>query len=526
MGMKTKKPDKDLFFKIGLVLIACYFVYFSAVLINLYNIFHEYSDFAISVYGLYFNSHYPQIAHGLQLMEFDVHLSPDSLFLTFIYHFLPSPIILLITQLAFMCAAALVILYGVRDLTGNSFLAFALCLAFLINPGTLGLIVYDSHVEFLIPLFYVLTLYTYLKANLKGFAISSILLLGSADVTPFMALALGIGLVFYEFVYNKKQAVTKSNVSFAYALIVMSICAMLFYSLATSALESGYSSSYSNLPPVLKISNGAQKTIGPSISGFLGNPIKTLESNLALYISSYMAYFVYAILLVILGFGLGLLVDWPVAIIFATSWLGGLFVIGYPAFLEPLSEYFGYVIGPSVSAAILGLLIYRKKETYLSKIIRSLKLNAARTMEISVIALPVFLSIVGPAVYFFAFSVLTQYHSVSAGNLGQILFFASNSSQTVAYAQLDSAIAQIPQNSSLMVQYFVNAHVSNRQYVENIENLSYYPRPQYVLLDFNRNLSSNMCLFENCTSLNNFVDSGNYSLYFSNGTALVYKRIS
>ena len=106
MYVRTAKTENELLFKLALVLILCYFVYFCAVVVNLYYTFHEYSDFTLSVYNLYINSQYPQVAHGLQLMMFDEHLSPDSLFLVLAYYIFQSPITLLIIQLAFVCLTA------------------------------------------------------------------------------------------------------------------------------------------------------------------------------------------------------------------------------------------------------------------------------------------------------------------------------------------------------------------------------------------------------------------------------------
>ncbi len=524
--MKAKTSSNDLFYRMGIVFILCYFVYFSGVLVNLYNIFHEYSDFTLSIYNLYYNSHYPQIAHGLQLMAYDEHLSPDSLLLTAIYSVIQSPITLLITQLAFMCLTSYAILRMVREFTGDGFMALALSVAFLINAGAFGLIVYDSHVEFLIPLFYILTLYFYMKADFKAFVVSSILLLGSADVTPLMALTLGIGLVYYEFVHNKRSSITKTKVSFAYLLIALSVISVVLYSAATSSLESSYGTAYPNLPPTLRVSAGAQNMVGPEISQFASNPIGKFISNMEIFAMGYRAYLVYAILLVAFGFGLALFFDPVVALICSLPWLSGIFILGDPNFVLPLSEYFGYIIGPASAAAILGIMIYKKRDTWFGGFVRGLHLDLDKVVKVTALGLPILFSIVAPAIYLFAFSAVNQYHSVDAGNIGQILFFASNSSQSSAYSQLNFMLAQIPSNASVIAQYYDTAHIANRQYLESTGWNYNYSSPQYVLLDFNSNISNSMCIFDNCTKLYAFENSANYSVYLRNGTVVLYKRIS
>ena len=304
--------------------------------------------------------------------------------------------------------------------------------------------------------------------------------------------------------------------------------AIVFYSVGASYLEGSYGASYSNLPSAFK-AGGVGVLITQPLYAFIHNPVQALGSNIAMYVAGYKEYLIYAFLLAILGFGLTLLVDPLIALLFGLTWLGGVFVLGLAEFLLPLTNYFGYVIGPAVSAAILGILIARKKKTYLSKAIEGLGLDFDNTIKFAAIALPILLSIVGPAIYLLVASPDTQYHSISASNINQILLFESNSSQRAAYSQLYSALAQVPQNASVLAQYFVTAHLADRRYLDTfvVGNYSYQPQsfqPHYVLVDFNRNISSSMCLLDNCTRLNDTVDSANYSVYFSNGTAVPLQK--
>lgn len=522
---EKQKKGSGLLFKIALLMIACYFVYFAFLLAHLYGVFHEYSDFGIAVTSLYFNTHLPQIAHGLQLLTLGEHLSPDALAIMGMYYLASSPITLLIVQDAVISLTGLLILLAVRDLTKNDVLAFAFCLAFLINPGTLGQLLFDSHIEFLITPFYVLTLYYYLKGSLKGFIISAILLLGTADVTPFMALTLGIGLILYEFIYNRKRQITQSDVRLAVVLVVFSLVAIGLYYAATSTLAQSYATAYPGLPPDLYVTNGAQSLIGPSLTSLLHNPIGQLGGELSLYLTSYKVELVYAVLLVVFAFGLTAIADPLVAVVLYIPWLAGAFVIGFPSFLFPTSQYFGYAVGPAFAASLIGLMIVWNKKGWVYNLLKQVKWNTEKVIMITAVVLPILFSIVGPAAYLLVSTPLSAYHSISTSNVGQLLLFQSNSSQSAAYAQLYSVLAQVPPNASVLTNYFIVAHLSERGQVENLGAGAYYFNPDYILADENLNISSNVCnaALDNCTELNSIISTGNYTTYFTNGTAVLYK---
>ena len=54
------------------IFIAAFATYFALFLFNSYSTFHMYSDLGGFAYNMYFNLHYPQIAHGFQYLAFDV----------------------------------------------------------------------------------------------------------------------------------------------------------------------------------------------------------------------------------------------------------------------------------------------------------------------------------------------------------------------------------------------------------------------------------------------------------------------
>lgn len=86
----------------------------------------------------------------------------------------------------------------------------------------------------------------------------------------------------------------------------------------------------------------------------------------------------------------------------------------------------------------------------------------------------------------------------------------------------------MPQAANLSVEPFMMPHVSNRQYMEELEDL--YLVPDYVVVDFNNNVSAPADTtqaegwFQKLESIVSSYGLGTYSTYLQNGTAMVYKR--
>lgn len=494
--------------------------YLALFLYNAYHTFHEYSDLGIMAYSLYFNLNYPQIAHGFQYLIFGNHISPDMLFVLPIFYFYQSSFTLLIIQLLFVYASAFLIFFITRDLTKNSPIALLLCLAFLIYPGTLGMVIFDAHIEFMITFFFLLTFYYYMKSKFYKFLLFSLLLLGSTEVTPLLGFALGIGMLVYEYRYNKNNEISKSKKIFAVMLIAMSLLATIFYSyVSITLLHSQY---YTNLPAALSINQGLQNNLGSYVSKFLHNPISQLSYDVNLY-RAYTPYLIYAILLVLFGFGIALFFSPEIAFILIVPWLSGVFIFQDPSFLLPLSEYFSYVVAPVICATIIGVLASRERKNPLSILLSRVRIEKTKLMISSIIVGSIFLSLLSPVVYFYAVSPTSIFHSITANELGELLFFRSNQTQLNAYRQLYSIIKLVPQNTSLLTEYFIMPHLINREYIDVAPGR--IPNPEYVLLDFNKNISDNSCKpgFENCTAFENVISRGNYSIVARNGSAILYK---
>ena len=137
-----------------------------------------------------------------------------------------------------------------------------------------------------------LTFYFYMKANLKGFIVSSLLLVGTVDVAPLMGITLGIGLVIYEFVYNKKERPDQEQ-------CLLCICTDSYLTYCDTALfhwsiwaREQLLCGVSELSPsscLFKINIGAQNTIGPGLSRTgERNPIGKI-ANLGAFAMGYRA---------------------------------------------------------------------------------------------------------------------------------------------------------------------------------------------------------------------------------------------
>lgn len=509
---------------IALTLLAI--IYLTLFLYNAYYTFHEYNDLAGFAYDLYFNMHYPQIAHGLQFIVIGNHISPDMLLIMPIFALYPSSSTLLIIQLLFVYCSGFLVFYISKDLIKDSKIALILTIAFLIFPGTLGMVIFDAHIEFPITLFFLLSFYYYMKRKPLLFVTFSLLLIGSSEVAPILGAGLGISLLIYEYRHNKEDGIIKNMKIFAVALIVLSLVATVFYAYVNSALTQAYASGqYPGLNSFAYIT-GPQNSLGSSVIKFLHNPVSTIKSDISLY-SSYLFYAVYALLLVLFSFGIAVYFSPEITFFLLIPWLSGVLIFQDTAFLLPFSEYFSFVISPLVCASILGIMLSKEKYNFLSRILMKRKINVKVAIAYSMIIGSMLFSLFAPLVYLYAISPVSKFHSINTSELKQLLFFYSTPNQTEDYAHLYSLINMVPNNASLLTEYFIMAHMTNRRNLDFVPNRTLGEFvPEYILVDFNRNISNNVCNqgFENCTAFQDFYNNGNYTLYAKNGTAMLYKR--
>ena len=459
--MKKDASKDALFTAAAIIAVAAFTVYFAFFLNNAFATFHEYSDLGLIVNNFYFNLHYPQIASGLQGLVFAEHLAPLFVVFSYTYAIIPSSVTVLMIQLLVISATALALFFISKDLLHDSAFALILCVAFLIYPGTLGQVLFDVHIEFPITLFFILTFYFWAKAKIVGFASSLLFLLGTADVAPLLAIALGLGLLFYEYAHPAKSKPDKTKLCLAASVVIISILALLLYQAATGILASSYAVSYAQLPEVFRVTIGAQnRIVGADLSRLAADPVTTLISTIKTYLTLFPAYLLYALLLVFFGFGISTLVDIRLLLIMALPWLGAVFILDETAFILPLTAYFGYVMGPILCASIMGLMIAINRASAKKDILRlpGLRVKSLKTLKLTAVIVPVLLSVCLPAMYLFVLTPFTSVHSVgSVSDLAQLLFFQTNSTQKADYEQIYSMISILPKNASVITNSHDNA---------------------------------------------------------------------
>lgn len=537
---------------VAMLLIALAFtVYFAVFVVNEYSTFNVDGDLAGFAYNFYFNLHYPQIAHGLQYLAIDGHMSPYLVLFLPLFLLNGGALTVLFIQLLTITATGVAIFFVTRSLTKDSLLAFIFSFAFFVYPGTLGITIYGAHVEFPIPLFYILTFYFYVKRDKLWFAVSALLLAATAEVTPILILFLAAGLFLFEYRRRgalftsgektpaQRNAWEKAEKPFILALLAIGVLSLIFYLLAYSALVKGYEiGAYQSLPHGLYITQSTQAELLPSLVSLVKNPLQSVRTAYDTYVHGFLSYFIYGIALVILGYGITLLFVPDVALAFALPWLAGVFLLtGDPSFVLPYDEYFSFVIGPVVCASILGALVLRQANARRNapKAAQGPYGSITKKVYLAAVILPLLFSIAAPALYLYVASPFSRLHIVTFANLDELLLFQVNASQQAAYSQLDSVIQKVPANASLITDPNIMPHVTQRKQLESFYNASTLIQPNpplnmslftpdYMLVDRSSLISSRTCEIEDCSLLSQFLSSGQYAVYAQNGTAILYKR--
>ncbi len=496
------------------------FAYWSLFGANALYTFHEYNDLGTFAYNMYVYLHYPQFAHGFQILIYGNHVVPDFLFLLPIYYVAQSALTLLVIQAFVLSLTGVVVFFVAKDLIKRPLLALGISLAFLLNPGVFGMLVFDFHAEAFIALFYILTFYFYMKNKRNAFFVSAILLLGTIEEAPFLAATLGLVLLLYEYRFTQDAALKRRRLIMSGSLIVLSLLTFAFYSFVVSSLQSGYSQGqYAGLPAILPAFPIAQNQLGN-----LANPFPSLGFEF----SGMLTYTLYAMLIIFFGFGIAVVFDPLSTLILLSPWLGEFFVIGNSEFAFVFNQYFGFVIPCTVVAVILAIVkideskgivvnnLFKgdeaKKEFVLKKVVPG---SLAVMVVLLLVLLPTFML------------------SKNVDNFGQNFFFQVGPQQQALDTRLYSVLSYLPPNASVLTTYFIFPHVANRQNIELLYPYDYYFQPNYILVDFDLNVSLNVYSFNQPQQFTAFWtnNSKNYTLFVRNGTgnwtnsALLFKRI-
>jgi uncharacterized membrane protein len=503
--MQAKK--RDLYFTALAVLAAIYVIGWTYLIWYKYSVFTEIIfDLGTDLYSFYMHAFYPSYTSGLQALVFTNHLSVLGLAIVPIFHAVPTPITLVALQDLSLALASLLIYKIAIDISKNGMISFGFGLAFLINPGVMGISIYDFHLEGFMPLLCLLIFYSYLKNSKIGFVLSYALLLSLIDTAPFVGLALLAGFAFYEIRYVKQsRQQLRGKFAMLLSCLVITGAFMLFYHIVALDLLNGYGSGqYSFVPPPLRLVN-VLNLQASALSGILSFNIAP------------PGQYVYELALstiLILAFGYICLIDPILLVIFASPWLFEVFILSNAYFINPANQYYAYGIGGAAIAALLCLSIIVKKQAPFYSPIRNASL---KSIGPSIIQLSVILSMV----FFVAFQ-------------SQSVVLKLN--PEINYTLTNSALGTIPANSSVMAQPNLYTHL---YYIKDLEvypavrmygfnppsngplNVTlYWFRPQYIVTD--NSLAYFYIPGSQNFSLSNYMGS-NYTLVNSTGGMDIYE---
>ncbi len=502
--------DKALLAVIAITII--YFAYWVAFAFNAYNTFHEYDDLGLFAHNMWLDIHYPNTSPGLQYLVLGNHISLDLLLILPFFYLAQSSLTLLIIQAFVISATAIALFLIARDLLKSQMLAFVFFFTFIINPGVNGMLVFDFHPECFITLFFILTFYFYMKQRKALFIISSLLLLGTIEEAPFLGIALGIGLIVYELLHNRKSSIYKQRLQSAALLIMLSIALLFVYDAITLLLENAYASSaYANMPPYLKLLPWIPNFLHAITSGFSGSTPGY---------EFFPGYTAYGIIAGILFLGTAVLINPIITLILTSPYLTEVFLLGNYSFVFVFVQNFGFVIGPTLVSGMIGILILQNIKSQKTEHTTKGFKNIANTLYRSII----------PSIIFINIILLLLYpifvYSKNVNNLSQDFFFHVSSTQRNYIEQLKSIMALIPSNASLVAPYFTTPQLMGREYLEDTgyNMKQWYFQPEYILIDMNLNISLNALV--SYSQLNNYLryNQSNYELYAMNGTAMLLKR--
>ncbi len=427
------------------------------------NYVSTYFDIGLADYNLYYYS----VEHVslLQYLVFMNHVSFITPLLYLFYKIFGNPFSFIWLQ-NLMLAFTAPFVYLIGKMKSNR-IGIAFAISYLINPALWGLGVFDAHLEGLLPFFYMLSLYLYLRGS-KFFLLSFALLLSVIDTGAALALFFAIGLIFYEYLSKRKR---KKMVKELIASIALSILFIALYWHISISINS-------NVPPQLKAMNffGEQKNV----------LINSTSNKLGLAS-------IFWLLMAFFSFGISILYAFLPSLLFLLPWIGEVFAAKNILFINPYMQYFAYAIG-GLAGSLLGA--------------QSNKLDSGK-IEKSTYAFSII----------FLLSFLAIYHFPSP--------FAKNQVSTNLDIILNASYA----NTSIMAQGSITPHLYNMLYVENppdekplwfekLNYTTYWFKPEYIILD--KNLSDFGPM--NSSSFNIYAYMGsNYSLYYQKNGVEIYK---
>lgn len=477
-------------------------VYFSLLSVTFYDSYNNGLDMGLSEGSMYYLLSYPSMLTGLQYLVFANHIEIDQYLLLPFFYLYQSGVTLLILQAVIVSVTGLVIFLVSRDLGVGSPVALALCLVFLLNPGTHGLILFDYHAEIMIPLFTILTFYFYMKLEYRYFLLSLLLLVFTIDTVSPVVIFLGFGLLYYAFIYVKGKEEREKRILLALFIAMVGILAYVLYYIGTTSLAAQYQNGahgyqiaqFLRMPGLTHYLNVSTATLGP-----FRVPVVTLAPYL------YTAA-VAAIVIAVFALGISVFADPLLTLILVAPWIFGLFFSDRSSvFTDTNLQYFSYVLGSAFVAAMLGVRKLQGNHEFGFPRIKLQKKNLDSIIISSMFSITILALGIGIMYAIEAGYNLIPLQSQAEASYGE---------------QVQSVSSMIPQNASLMTQDNLFGHLYQREYVECDSDDSlwtYYFEPQYILI------SKNTSLAYEYNFLLNYTEAHNYTLYAKNGSTVLYK---
>ncbi len=427
MNTEPRYDNRYLYAAIALTLMSS--VLWTAFQVNSYNTYRFTSEVGYAAFPMYYYLHFPGLVHGLQYLVFQDHIAPDQWLLMPLFYLFPSSLTLMVAQAIITSLTGLLVFLIARDLTKNPLLALAFSLVYFINPGIVGILIFDYHVEVFILPFYLLTFYYYMKLDRKPFYLSLALLLCTFESVFSIVAALGLGLLAYEYLCDRGNASRGERMRLAIVIVAAAAASLLFYNLVYYGLQGSYSTLNSAVPPNMRLLEYPLIPLNFNMGSLARGSVvaNALETDL-----------LYAFSLVFLSFGIASLFDFVPTLIFALPWLAGLFLLQNYQFLYAWRN--SYVMGGVIVGAILG-------SEYAS--------NAARRVSAFLARLNTGIEEIPPTLLIAAMAIAIglPFGILMSQGIFTNSAFQSASVSPLSYAQISSVEALIPPNASVMTQF-------------------------------------------------------------------------
>ena len=510
MDFKQLKEDRYL---LVLLVLAVAFVAYWALFANYrYTTFSStYYDLGVEMYSLYWHVHgisyYPNM---LDYLVFTNHISPFSVVLLPIFALSQNPLSFILVQDIILAITSLIVYFAASEFLGSRKIGFAMAFAFLINPATVGLTLFDFHLEAIAVFFYVLSFYFYMKGKRAYFIISYILLLSTYDVMPFVGVFLIFGLLLYEMLYNfRSKDVDKSlyrkRLYLLALAILLTVAFVIFYIQAANYINKSYLVIPSSaIVPIQRLKG----YISEQLSIFSGTSTFTYNS------ASLIGGSIIGLIVFYFGFGISSLANPIISLMLYAPWLLEVLVIHNYLFILPGSQNYSFALGGSVVSAILGCMIIMKGRISFLRFGKDGLKKFGRLLFALIIIFAVLIA---------AYNFFLVRHYL-------LLDYAPK----LNYTMLNSALETIPANATVMAQTSIAPHL---YYMHNLE-LSpadepswfepvgvqvYWAQPDYIVVDrnlpgYDELINSSVFNIYNFTRLN-------YTVYYNNSGIYIYKRL-